>query len=302
MNTTIERRDAHSPKNLITEDYEFLYAADLKEPWAKHLDREFIALLNNVDPTNPHPEHSRCSHCGAVLRYTAWLRHIPTGYTITVGEQCLGNRFGRATAEFQKLRKAAELDRQRQRIKKYVEEFVESHPEIAFMALHPTYSQIQNSSNDGQHFQAYNEAAGPSKDNYFIANVAHKLVNYGELSERQIEACKKSHHIDIENAAKKAAREEEIKNKPEMEVPEGKIRITGKIISTKWVEDDFGGSLKMLVEDERGFRVWGTMPSKLQDEDISDDDTIAFTATVTRSDDDPTFGFFKRPTQSEVIK
>ena len=55
----------------------------------------------------------------------------------------------------------------------------------------------------------------------------------------------------------------------------------------------------MLFEDIRGFRLWGSVPSKLLDEELSNLN-IKFLATVSVSDKDSSFGFFKRPTKIEV--
>lgn len=91
----------------------------------------------------------------------------------------------------------------------------------------------------------------------------------------------------------------------------GKQVITGEVISAKWVSSEWGDSFKMLVKDERGFKVWGTVPEKIitgvvgSYSQIDGDDMkgvkVTFTATVTASDDDPQFGFYKRPTKGAVI-
>ena len=82
------------------------------------------------------------------------------------------------------------------------------------------------------------------------------------------------------------------------DVPEGRLVITGTLLRMKWQEGYYGSTLKMLVQDDRGFRVWGTVPSSL---DANRNDRIQFTAAVTQSDDDPKFGFFKRPTKATVL-
>ena len=48
------------------------------------------------------------------------------------------------------------------------------------------------------------------------------------------------------------------------------------------------------------FRVWGSVPASL--EDAERESRITFTATVTASDRDAKFGFFKRPTKAQVIE
>jgi hypothetical protein len=56
----------------------------------------------------------------------------------------------------------------------------------------------------------------------------------------------------------------------------------------------------MLVRDDRGFKVWGTVPSSLPNTDRGD--KVTFTASVERSNNDETFGFFKRPSKATLIE
>jgi hypothetical protein len=53
----------------------------------------------------------------------------------------------------------------------------------------------------------------------------------------------------------------------------------------------------MTVRDDRGFLVWGSVPAALGG--IEQGDRVQFNATVTKSDRDETFGFFKRPTKAQ---
>tara|TARA_Y100000114_G_scaffold143590_1_gene151293 strand:+ start:2687 stop:3508 length:822 start_codon:yes stop_codon:yes gene_type:complete len=82
------------------------------------------------------------------------------------------------------------------------------------------------------------------------------------------------------------------------DVTEGRQVITGTMLTMKRQETIYGLTLKMLVQDDRGFRVWGSVPSGLT---ALRYDRITFTATVQRSDKDSKFGFFKRPTKSQVL-
>lgn len=82
-------------------------------------------------------------------------------------------------------------------------------------------------------------------------------------------------------------------------VPEGRVLITGTVLAFKVQESIYGDVLKMLVQDDRGFRVWGSVPSSL--DDAERESRITFTATVTASDKDAKFGFFKRPAKAAVI-
>ena len=81
--------------------------------------------------------------------------------------------------------------------------------------------------------------------------------------------------------------------------PEGRVVITGTVLAFKRQESMYGDVLKMLVQDDRGFRVWGSVPVSL--DDAERESRITFTATVTASDKDAKFGFFKRPAKAAVI-
>lgn len=91
----------------------------------------------------------------------------------------------------------------------------------------------------------------------------------------------------------------ELEYKQIVPVTKDRIQFEGKIINTKYQENQFGGNLKMLFEDARGFKLWGSVPSKLLDEELNNLN-IKFIATVSVSDKDSSFGFFKRPTNVEV--
>ncbi len=85
-------------------------------------------------------------------------------------------------------------------------------------------------------------------------------------------------------------------------VTDERIEITGIVISAKWRSSDWGSSLKLTIQTEDGYRVWGSAPaSLLADVDTAVGDVVTFTAKVTVSDDDKTFGFYKRPTKAAYV-
>jgi hypothetical protein len=101
-----------------------------------------------------------------------------------------------------------------------------------------------------------------------------------------------SRHLD--NLAAKAAESAG----PVADVPEGRNVVTGTIVSTKVVESQYGTAYKMIVLDDRGFKVYCTQPSAISE--AGRGDRVSFTATLSRSDDDPTFGFGSRPTKASA--
>ena len=116
------------------------------------------------------------------------------------------------------------------------------------------------------------------------------------------------------------AAEREIENANAEAIVNGKQIITGEIISTKVVDGFAYGQrvVKMVVKDDRGFKVWGTVPQAILDAgvyrsemkfdadanywnyDVLKGQRVTFTATVQASNDDDKFGFFKRPTKAAI--
>lgn len=111
---------------------------------------------------------------------------------------------------------------------------------------------------------------------------------------------------------------------------EGRVTITGTILSCKIVEGDYGTAYKIVVEDDRGFKTYGSLPKAQADEayetfsawlkskdldwfgfgsgvwfigDVNGDfpgvkgRRIRFDAAITASNDDKSFGFASRPTK-----
>lgn len=275
MNSTTTRTDAHSPKNLVTENYAYVDSFDGQSAWA--ITEYGLAIARKISASGN--SASKCTHCGATsLRYFAVLEHTPTGEYIVCGETCLDNRFGRATADFQKLREQAQLDRQEQRIKKAVAQFAIDNADIAYLASGELPEEI-----------AWNN---------YIVDISRKLRMYGELSTRQIEAARsvaaRAAQQHSERQARQALEAVEIK----AAVIVGRIEISGEVLGTKWHDSQFGATLKMTVRDARGFKVWGTVPSGITVERGS---KVKFVATTVQSDKDESFGFFSRPSKAAVL-
>ena len=297
---TKTRTDAHSPAHLVTENYQYVGSYDAS-PTAgmivefgqfgeksvsygpeKARAEKFEAMIAESTESR---RDGRCDHCGATIRYRAVMRHRPTGQVIQVGETCLENRFSVATADFKRMKKAAEEARAEQRVKKAVEAFVEAHPDLAWMAS-----------------EAGVEATAPK--NWFVADVARKLRAYGELSERQIEAVKKSVAKDAEMNAKRqvwaAERAAQDAARPHAAAPSGRVTVEGVVLSVREPDESaMYPSWKMLVLDDKGFKTWGNIPSRLWP--VSRGTRVRFSAEITPSDKDPEFSFFSRPTKAEIL-
>lgn len=143
-------------------------------------------------------------------------------------------------------------------------------------------------------------------DHPIIKSIRRQASSERGLSPRQVEVVRK-----IANESRNVS-----DAKPSISVPEfsGRVEITGRILSIKTIDSDYGPQDKMLVEvDGEGgsFKLYGTAPAKLYDESerlglatpyftTLRGMTVSFVAKVERSRKDETFGFFSRPTKVRV--
>jgi hypothetical protein len=133
-------------------------------------------------------------------------------------------------------------------------------------------------------------------DDSFVQSLQAGLDTYGTLTERQVEVLLQTPAKIKERKARDAAEAKRVAQATP--VPNGTEVITGEVVSTKWVDSDYGSTLKMLVLEDRGFKVWGSVPRAI---DVEQGTKVRFTAAVERSNDDDLFGFFKRPRKAEVL-
>lgn len=285
-----DRTDIHRPVSLVTEEYTYVGCFDNKPPefgfgaesalmaeTMRQWREEFLSWVELVRSSSSRWSGlSHCHHCGARVRYSAILKHEPTGEHIAVGETCLDNRFSLASAEFQRLRKAAALDSKAQRIKAECEKFLEGYEDLRWMLT--------------------GDVPEASVGNGFISDVMFRFRRYGSMSERQVEAIRKAIVRDAERAAQPV-----VEVPPAGPAPEGwKVDIEGVVVGLKVHDNDFGSTLKMTVLLDNGSRVWCSVPSSAS---LERGDRISFRVSqVYRSDSDETFAFAQRPTRLTIIE
>lgn len=243
-------------------------------------------------------EHSRCYECDN------------KGYA-KLGEQLASKEAAekwchvRALAKANRERKANEkAAKARAARDARVEAMKASDPQV-FVLLQKIYDDESEAYQTGDYSKVSKSA--------FLRDMAGNLFNAvgKDFTENMMAALRKVVAANAERAVVDAARPA---------CPEGRIIITGTVVSTKSYETDFGTAYKMLVEDESGFKVYGSIPSNLWSEveflgayrKLAWNETdgvmtklkgmqVTFTATVEQSKDDKSFGFFKRPTKASVV-
>jgi len=234
----------------------------------------------------------QCSHCGHwPLRYVALMAHVPTGTLMHVGETCLDNRFAENTkGQFQALRKAAKLGRERSAKQTQRDALVEEHPELA--ELLDDNSTIVYGWGD------------------FLPSLADQFRRNGTLSERQIAAAVKCIAKGRTRIAAQQAREAAQREaaKTLSALPAGRIEITGTIKKVTTRDGDFGVRTVMVVNAEGDLAGWtldGTLPSSLDPGYGSLDEfegkRVRFSAALKPSDSVPGYAWINRPTKAEYV-
>lgn len=244
--------------------------------------------------------HGRCGHCGAYIRYAALLMHEDDKTLIYVGETCLEGTFSGSQAQFRTLRsEAAQHAAMVREQGKLVVQFAESL--AAAIEFDPALAA----------FEDINIIDGSA----FIYDLRFQM-HHRLLSDKQLAAAVKTLTRMAEWEARKAAEADIL-----VPAPAGKTTVSGKALSVKFQENDFGGQWKMLVMDSRNFKVWTTCPAAIVDEAMrlqdaagkTGDDwdgwstyvkagTVTFNATLEPSQDDPCFAFAKRPTKASLTQ
>lgn len=254
-----------------------------------------------------------CAHCGKRLgsiRYMAIALHKPSGEAICFGHTCAeeigyADEFELALARQRKLQ-ASQAASAALRAKRA--EWTEAQPEAA--AILDAYEAER-----GESFYADD----PEADE-FVANMVRVRRLYGALSEKQTA-------VVLDKPAKIAARAERMRRQAEEDAKrppmiEGRQQLSGRFVTSKFVESDYGSTLKGLLLLDDGNKLWGTVPAKAEEAAYqlhlaayeaaetneerhaapTQDELllrlrITMTAAVEISEDDAHFGFYKRPTK-----
>lgn len=278
--TTTAVNAIHQPSNFVPSDYTYIDSIDFfpgeDDGFNSRYTAELYDALNASTSTrfNEATGRVQCDHCGSRIRYGAVLLHVPSGNHIVVGHQCLSNRVGNYShAEFR-------LDFIRTHAQNTRAMRVRLAKQEAFLAANPIMASLVDYSGS----------------NDFYRSMAQQLRKNGELSERQVAAYTKAVARDAERAAQRAAEGE-----LDAPAPSGKVTVVGKVLSLKVQSSAYGDTLKMLVRDDRGFKVWVSVPAAINGSDTVAGVRVQFTATLEVSDRDECFAFGKRPTKASVL-
>ncbi len=247
---------------------------DRLEWWDRSTAHDF------ADDDSRFNDRGTCDHCGAHFAYGAAYRNIVTGEHAIVGHICATNKLNLTADEYARKRAGEMMKRARTKAKADMCE-----------------SRLNNRRRDALKYK--------SERRYYFAfvndlarDMRHNFRKYGALSVKQWAFLLKVIAEDIERAEQHAAERANASPIPN-ELTEGRHTFTGIIRSTKDVENMYGITLKMLFVDDRGFKLFGSVPMSLP---YNVGDRVQFDAAIDRSNDDDTFGFFNRPTKSKNLE
>jgi hypothetical protein len=227
----------------------------------------------------PFGHGAKCLHCGANLKWFVLFRDIRTGLLITTGTTCAeevglpdkGSLLRKRLAErITAATKLGLIDRRHPGLRQELERVVSEQNRAYFLS--------------------------------FLGDVLHKVNHYHELSDKQAATCKRLLKKGLDSIAQRAA---EAANRKSAPAPEGRVEVTGKVLSVKEYDGpsfsryDSGVIYRMLVEDDRGFRVFGSVPSSIHS--VERGQRVSFVAALSPKPEDPTFAFFKRPTKARIL-
>lgn len=307
------RTDAHCPTNFIVADYSFKMAFSVGfDHEGNPIDEDGLNALvslayegntmadtHNVNVkrlTSMHQNASyvslRCDVCGATFLHGCLLSH-KSGEMIVVGNECAetisgamqdAKRIKGLILQATKRNKAAKIANAK---KAMIAKVLEANPGLA---------------------EALNV------DHHIISDINWRLRQWGNISEKQIELVMRIAGQVNERKNARETQEANMINVP-TSVTVGRVKITGKIVATKVVDQTFGYNttsvikgLIMVDTPEGQWKTWGTIPDSLLTVDGSwvnhetvRGKTVTFMARVSIADNDPKMSFFSRPSKAEVV-
>ncbi len=287
---TNKRTDEHRPSAISPDDYQYvameLVRIDgLGDCLFLQTQRERIrAHMARTGGTYAGHEHGgNCMVCGSVNAvYTALFYHEKSNTYVRMGTDCAMKCEMGGTAQMNAFIRAAKDARKAARGKKKAKALLSDAGLEAAWQLADTPDA---------------ERADWKYEECTIADIVGTSIRNGRLSEPQVKFLRSLFERIGKRAQIEAKRAEE--NAKAEPVPEGRHEIGGEVISVRSKETQFGVVRKMVVKEDRGFRIYVTVPQSIE-ADVERGSRVTLTAKLERSRDDDKFGFGSRPTGASV--
>lgn len=280
------RTDTHRPSVIDPTEYQFVSFHDHRPEAGLAAIAEQEAFRAHRARTggkfSDHDHGGVCHICGNAHALTvARFHHAPSNSYIEVGETCAEKLWDGERANFASFRAKVAAGVEAAAGKAKAQRVL---TEAGIAAAWGVYQ--SDWANDG------------GSEEGIVRDIVGKLVRYGSISDKQVTFLAKLLGQIEGRAAIAAEREAEAAAALPIPATEGRVTVEGVIVGRKLVNGFYGEAIKVVVKSDDGWKVYGTEPSSIE---AKVGDRIRFDAVITVSDDDPKFGFFKRPTKAEVV-
>lgn len=268
------RKDVHRPSAIEPSEYEYVGFEHMKIEsigdchWAMEERKRIRAHMDRTGGTySAHQHGGNCMVCGAAAIYTILFYHPLTNSYVRTGRDC-ADKMEMGYGDFNAFRSA---------IHNAIEAKAGKNKAKAILA-------------DAGLSECWEISEGDVCiwEERTIRDIVGKLVRFGSISEKQTDFLRNL-ISRIENRATIEA-ERKAEKEAAAPCPTGRVVIKGTVITTREDDGAFGPCTKVLIQAESGFKVWGSQFERCQK-----GDKVEFKATVSPSENDPKFGFYKRP-------
>lgn len=283
------RNDIHSTSKVIPADYDFVafgyqhmnyfgVTPPLVIVHARRVLTEHMAKTGGQ--FSDHEHGGTCHICGANAIYMVNFYHRATNTYIATGNDCAA-KMEMSYVGFNAFQSAVQDARQAHTGKAKARQLLADRGMQMAWAMYT-----------GEGISSLNTPL-PYEERTII-DIVSKLVKYGSASDKALNYAETLlKKIPARHVQQAQWAQERAIAKP---APTGdRVTFTGTVIKIAAHSSRFGTSMKMTVKSPEGWAAWGTIPAGLE---IEKGDRVTLTANMTASSDDPTFAFFKRPTQA----
>lgn len=235
-----------------------------------------------------------CGKCGGSGRWG--------GTYSPMGGVCFGcNGAGKVNGRLYTPRKRVALDKANEKREQRKQEKRQQKRNAALAESLKTYPDAHRVSAE---ILDYIEAHGldSAEDHFggFIVDVSRKIEQYG-ATEAQATSLVSAYNKRKDILDKRAEDKARL-----VAAPDGRQTITGEVVHATIRDTVYGTTWKMIVLDDRQFKVWSTVPKAIIDEvphvDALKGARVTYTGTLEVSDKDETFAFAKRPSNARILE
>ena len=317
MTKQSERTDVHRPSAIIPSDYEYVAIESMKIEGFGDVpvvleNRAIIAahMARTGGFYSMHEHGGNCHICGAGCTYTVLFYHAKSNVYIRTGNDCAAkldmafdeNAFKRYKTALRDAReaKAGKTKAQALLADKGVPGAWEAYLLVNQMNDVIYRQEATEAELDATNARIYETIRIPYEEST-IADIVRKVVLYGSLSDKAASFL----GVLLAKIPNRAAIREQHEAQAALAAncPAGRVRIKGVVLGLKTIErearfyGDSGIHTNILVQADEGFKVYGS-----RFDNVEKGDRVDFTATITVSDNDKKFGFFKRPRPGIPVK